>query len=59
MGNQTNVSDCLKFLEQAGWSELIDPRWRRQIEKELRMEFGECLTEDILHQVVSAVLYPN
>lgn len=31
------VADCLRYLDMAGWSELIDTRWRRQIEKDLRL----------------------
>lgn len=56
--NKTTVSDCLRFLEAAGWSELIATRWRRQIERDLRAEFGDSLSEDVLNEAVSVVLYP-
>lgn len=53
---KTSVSDCLKYLELAGWSELIDARWRRQIEKELRECFEDKLSEETLQQVLDIVL---
>ncbi len=55
----TSVSDCLDYLETAGWSELIDTRWRRQIEKELRIEFGDTLSEETLNEAVNVVLFPD
>ena len=39
--------------------ELIDPRWRRQIEQDLRKEFGPALSEEILRKAVSVVLSPD
>ena len=53
------VADCLRYLDMAGWSELIDTRWRRQIEKDLRREFGDALSEETLNEAVSIVLYPD
>lgn len=55
----TTISDCLKYLELAGWSELIDPRWRRQIEKELRECFEENLSEETIGKVLDIVLIEN
>lgn len=53
------VADCLQYLDMAGWSELIDTRWRRQVEKDLRLEFGDALSEETLNKAVSIVLYPD
>lgn len=53
------VADCLQYLEMAGWSELIDTRWRRQVEKDLRLEFGDALSEETLAKAVDVVLYPD
>ena len=53
------VRHCLMYLDLMGWSELIDPRWRRQVEKDLRSEFGSRLSEKTLERAISVVLYPN
>lgn len=53
---KTSVSDCLKYLELAGWTELIDARWRGQVEKELRERFAEDLSEETLQEVLDAVI---
>ena len=53
------VADCLQYLDMAGWSELIDTRWRRQVEKDLRLEFGDALSEETLEKAVNVVLYPD
>ena len=53
------VQDCLLHLDNAGWSELIDPRWRRQIEQDLRKEFGPALSEEVHRKAVSVVLSPD
>lgn len=53
------VADCLRYLDMAGWSELIDTRWRRQIEKDLRLEFGDALSEETLNEAVSIALFPD
>jgi len=55
----TSVADCLQYLDMAGWSELIDTRWRRQVEKDLREEFGDALSEETLAKAVSVVLCPD
>ena len=39
--------------------EIIDPRWRRQIEQDLRKEFGPALSEEVLRKAVSVVLSPD
>jgi len=53
------VADCLQYLDMAGWSELIDTRWRRQVEKDLRLEFGDALSEETLEKAVNVVLHPD
>ena len=53
------VQDCLMYLDNAGWSELIDTRWRRQVEMELRDEFGDKLSEAVLKEAVGIVLSPD
>lgn len=53
------VRHCLIYLDLMGWSELIDTRWRREVEKELRAEFGSRLSEETLAKAMSVVLYPD
>jgi len=53
---KATVADCLQYLDMAGWSELIDTRWRRQVEKDLRLEFGDALSEETLEKAVNCIL---
>ena len=53
------VGHCLIYLNLMGWSELIDTRWRREVEKKLRAEFGSRLSEETLAKAMSVVLYPD
>lgn len=55
----TTFNDCIKYLEIAGWMGLIDPKWRRQIEKELRECFEDELSEETLKEVLDVVLIEN
>jgi len=58
-GEPAESCHCLIYLDLIGWSELIDTRWRRQVEKELRNEFGDRLSDDVLAKAMSLVLFPD
>ena len=52
--------DCLTNVRKVEVTpEIIDPRWRRQIEQDLRKEFGPALSEEVLRKAVSVVLSPD
>lgn len=51
-----SVKDCLIYLDQQGWSELIDPRWEQDIIKELKTQFPN-LKDKILKETLDVVIY--
>ena len=50
----TDVSRYLQFLQNAGWSDLIDERWKEQVKKDLRDEFPE-MTEDQWREIATVL----
>ena len=52
---ETTVADVLEYLENAGWSELIDSRWERKLTKEIVERFPN-ITESVLDEVLGVVL---
>jgi hypothetical protein len=56
MGNKKdNVRNCLLLLEEKGWSELIDSRWKEDVIKEIKNKFPNIPDED-LNEVLNLVL---
>lgn len=55
MGNRDNVRNCLLLLEEKGWSELIDSRWKEDVIKEIKNKFPNIPDED-LNEVLNLVL---
>ena len=49
------VSNCLRYLEDAGWSDLIDSRYENQVTDELMKQFPN-ITDDVLVRVLNLVL---
>lgn len=49
------VSKCLQYLEDAGWSDLIDSRYELQVTDELMKQFPN-ITDDVLVRVLNLVL---
>ena len=41
-----DISRYLFFLQNAGWSDLIDPRWKAQVYQELSEQFPEMSEEE-------------
>lgn len=52
---QKEVSKCLQYLEEAGWSDLIDSRYENQVTDELMKQFPN-ITDDVLVRVLNLVL---
>lgn len=50
-----SVRDCLLHLEEKGWSELIDTRWKQLVIEELTNEFPD-ITNDIIEKVLKIVI---
>lgn len=50
-----SVRDCLLHLEEKGWSELIDDRWKQLIIEELTKEFPD-ITDNIIEEVLKIVI---
>lgn len=50
------VSKALIHLENAGWSDLIDKRWKKQITQDLTENFPDMNKETLQH-VLECVLF--
>lgn len=48
-------SDILKYLEDIGWTELIDSRWERQVIKDIQSGFPD-ITKEVIEEVLDLVL---
>lgn len=53
---EKKVGDCLKFLEEKGWSELIDKKWKKDVIKDLKEEFPD-IDKETIGEVLSVVLW--
>lgn len=50
------VYDCLDYLQEIGWTELIDGRWRDKVVGDLKERFPD-ISEDLLNKVLSIVIW--
>ena len=46
MTNKLDISKYLRYLDDAGWSELIDDRWKEDVYKELLARFPSMTVEE-------------
>lgn len=49
------VAKCLEYLDEAGWTELIDSRFEEDVVKDLKTKFPD-LPENIIEEVLNLVL---
>ena len=56
MINKHLVSDVLSYLEDEGWSEIIDKRWENEVKTEILKKYPQ-IDEDTLKYVLELVLY--
>ena len=49
------VNKCLRYLDNAGWSDLIDSRWRNKVIEDIKSEFPQ-VDDEILEEVLKTVL---
>ncbi len=54
MSNRLDISKYLRYLDGAGWSELIDDRWKENVYKELLEQFPS-LTFEEWNQIESVI----
>ena len=54
MSNRLDISKYLRYLDEAGWSELIDDRWKEDVYKELLAQFPSMTSEE-WNQIVSVI----
>lgn len=50
-----DVSECLQYLEDEGWSDLIDERWSTEVQNDLTKKFPG-IEPDVLLDVLRIVL---
>lgn len=46
MIDKHKISSYLTYLDQQGWSELIDERWKKDVYNELKNEFPDMSNEE-------------
>lgn len=56
--NETAVRNGLFYLDDRGWSELIDPRWTIDVREELERS-GLGLTEAEIQEICNVVIAPK
>ena len=54
--NEVSVKDVLLYLEESGWSELIDKRWEDKVRTEVLEKFPQ-INPKILDEALSIVLW--
>lgn len=54
MSNRLEISKYLRFLDDAGWSELIDNRWKEDVYKELLAQ-SPSMTSEEWNQIESVI----
>ena len=52
--HRLDISKYLRYLDDAGWSELIDVRWKEKVYKELLVKFP-AMTPDEWNQIESVI----
>lgn len=45
----------LEYLQELGWSDLIDSRWRNKVTEDIRSEFPQ-VDDEIIEEVLKIVL---
>lgn len=50
------IKEILKYLDDSGWSELIDPRWERNLKSEIKKAFPN-IDNSTLNYVLNLVLW--
>lgn len=54
--DDNQVKKILLYLENQGWSDLIDYRWKSEVINEIHSKFPN-LEDDVLNKVLNLVLY--
>ena len=49
------VNKCLRYLDNAGWSDLIDSRWEQDVVNELKHNFPN-ISDEVIEKVIELVL---
>ena len=49
------VNDCLRYLDKAGWPELINSQYENDVVKELKLKFPN-ITDEVIEKVLELVL---
>lgn len=56
--NNGNIRNGLLYLDERGWSELIDPRWTLDVYEELQLS-GLGLSDEEMREVIDVVCHPE
>lgn len=53
-----NIAEALLFLENLGWSELIDSRWTIKVKNDL-LKYNPKLSNEEINYILNIVIYPK
>ena len=53
---EVTVKEVLLYLQEAGWSDLVDERWKNKLEAEIKTKF-EYIKQEVLDEVLELVIY--
>ena len=53
---ESRITRGFKCLEAAGWTDLIDSRWKEDVIKELKKEVPD-ITEEEINEILETVLW--
>ena len=53
---ESRITKGYKCLEAAGWSDLIDSKWKEDVIKELKKEVPD-ITEEEIQEILDVVLW--
>ena len=53
-----NIAEALLFLENLGWSELIDQRWTIKVKNDL-LKYNPKLSNEEINYILNIVIYPK
>ena len=52
----SNISEILQFLEEEGWLELIDSRWKDDVIRDIKLKFPN-ISEETINEVLKVTLW--
>lgn len=55
MSTRVSSSEILRYLNELGWSDLIDSRWKREVISDIEDKFPN-VSDEVLNEVLDLIL---